>query len=187
MIFYEQKIPGVYIIEPDPFIDERGIFRRHFCEKEFKSYGIVTDIKQCNVSENKYRHTLRGFHYQISPFEERKTLSCFRGAIYDIVVDLRPLSPTYLEWITVELSEKNRNSIHVAAGCANALLTLEDNTLIYYYCSEFYNQSAERGIRYNDPFFKFKWPAEPKVISEKDRRYPDFAPEKNRGINKSEK
>lgn len=174
MEFYEQKIRGVFLIEPEPFADERGMFRRHFCQKEFSEHGIVTSVAQSNVSENKFKHTLRGFHYQLPPHGEGKTLSCLRGAIYDIVVDLRPKSSTYLKWIAVELNENNRKSIHVPPGCANAFLTLADNSLIHYYCSEFYNSGAERGVRYNDPLFNFKWPAEPIVISDKDRSWPDF-------------
>ena len=175
MIFVEQKIPGVFVIEPQPIVDERGIFRRHFCAEEFRMNHIASEIKQCNVSENRYRYTLRGFHYQLDPYGEGKTFSCFRGAIYDIVVDLRPASPSYLSWISLELID-NKKSIHVPSGCANAFLTLEEDTIIHYYCSEFYNPSAERGIRYNDPLFKFEWPSEPRVISDKDGTHPDFVP-----------
>ena len=176
MKFYEQKIPGVFLIEPEPFIDERGVFRRHFCQKEFQAHGIAADIRQCNVSENKYMYTLRGFHYQLPPLGEGKTLSCFSGSIYDVVADLRPGSSTYLKWIAVELSAQNRKSVHVPPGCANAFLTLENDCVIQYYCSEFYHPQAERGIRYNDPLFKFAWPSEPKVISPKDAGHPDFVP-----------
>lgn len=176
MKFHQQKLPGVYVIEPEPFQDERGVFRRHFCEKEFKAHGITADVRQCNVSENIYAYTLRGFHYQLDPWAEGKTLSCFAGAVYDIVVDLRPESPTYLQWISVELNPDNRRSIHVPPGCANAFLTLSDRTVIQYYCSQVYQAPSERGIRYNDPLFKFVWPAELRVISEKDARHPDFIP-----------
>ena len=178
MKFIEQKLKGVYLIESAPFTDERGVFRRHFCRKEFSEHGITSLVKQANVSENKFAYTLRGFHYQLPPFEEGKTLSCLKGKIYDIVVDLRPDSPTYLQWLSFELSEENRKSIHIAPGCANAFLTLEENCLIQYYCSQEYNQGYERGIRYNDPTFKFQWPAEIMMISEKDRTHPDFVPEK---------
>mgnify|MGYP006423753365 FL=1 len=174
MKFYEQKLAGVYIIEPEPFSDDRGVFRRHFCDREFAEHGIVTDVRQSNVSENRYAHTLRGFHYQIPPYGEGKTLSCLKGSIYDIVVDVRPQSPTYMQWISVELNEENRYSIHIAPGCANAFLTMEDNCLIHYYCSQPYTPEAECGIRYNDPAFKFEWPTEPTVISEKDLNHPDY-------------
>lgn len=176
MKFSRQSIEGVYVIDPEPYGDDRGLFRRHFCAREFAAHGIATDICQCNVSENKFAYTLRGFHYQLPPHGEAKTLSCFRGVVYDIVVDVRPESRTYLKWISVELSEDNRRSIHVPPGCANAFLTLVDKTMVYYYCSNFYNPAAERGIGYKDPLFKFAWPAEPRVISAKDNSHPDFIP-----------
>ncbi|MDO8492261.1 MAG: dTDP-4-dehydrorhamnose 3,5-epimerase family protein [bacterium] len=174
MKFLEQKIKGVFLIEPEPFVDERGMFRRHFCQKEFGAQGIVASVAQSNVSENKFRHTLRGFHYQSPPYGEDKTLSCLRGSIYDIVVDMRPNSPTYLKWLSFELNENNRNSIHIPRGCANAFLTLEDNSIIHYYHSQSYQPGAECGIRYNDPLFNFKWPAKPQVISDKDKNLSDF-------------
>lgn len=176
MKFNKQKIEGVVLIEPEPFVDDRGVFRRHFCEREFAAQGIVTEIRQCNVSENKFAHTLRGFHYQRPPRAEGKTLSCFKGAMYDIVVDVRKDSPTYLQWVGVELNDSNRRSLHVPPGCANAFLTLSENSVIYYFCSNFYDPSLERCIRYNDPLFRFEWPEPPKVISDKDRNHPDFVP-----------
>jgi dTDP-4-dehydrorhamnose 3,5-epimerase len=177
MKFHEQKLAGVYLIEPAPFKDDRGVFRRHFCDKEFSEHNIVKNVRQSNVSENKYAHTLRGFHFQVSPYGEGKTLSCLKGIIYDIIVDLRPESPTYMEWVSFELNEDNRYSIHIAPGCANAFLTLDDGCLIHYYCSQPYTPDAERGIRYNDPSFGFEWPFEPAVISEKDMSHPDFQQE----------
>lgn len=176
MKFHKQKIKGVYLIEPEPFVDDRGVFRRHFDQKEFKDNSITTRIVQANISENKYQYTLRGFHYQIPPYEEGKTLSCVKGAIFDIVVDVRPKSPTYLKWISFELDESNRKAIHIPPGCANAFLTLKDNCIIHYYCSQFYNPKAEKGIRYNDPLFNFKWPHSPKVISDKDKNHQNFIP-----------
>jgi dTDP-4-dehydrorhamnose 3,5-epimerase len=174
MKFFEQKIKGVFLIESEPFVDERGAFRRHFCQEEFSGHGISNEVKQANVSENSFAYTLRGFHYQLPPFGEGKTLSCLKGKIYDIIVDLRPESPTYLQWISFTLSGENRKSIHIAPGCANAFLTLEDGCIIQYYCSESYTPDYERGIRFNDPLFKFKWPVEPKIISEKDLNHPDY-------------
>lgn len=179
MKFHEQKIQGVFLIEPTPFVDDRGMFRRHFCQQEFQEHGIASEVRQCNVSENRYTHTLRGFHYQLPPHGEGKTLSCFVGTIYDVVVDVRPESPTYLQWLSFELNAENRKSIHIPPGCANAFLTLQDHCIIHYYCSEFYQGSAERGIRYNDPLFKFQWPATPVVISDKDKSHPDFVSVRN--------
>lgn len=178
MKFLPQELPGVYVIEPEPFVDDRGMFRRHFCQREFEAHKISGRVSQCNVSENKYKHTLRGFHYQIAPHGEGKTLSCMKGKIFDVVVDLRLDSPTYLKWLSFELNQDNRKSVHVPPGCANSFLTLEDDCVIHYYCSEFYFAEAERGVRYNDPIFKFEWPAEPVVISDKDKAFPDFIPEK---------
>jgi dTDP-4-dehydrorhamnose 3,5-epimerase len=177
MKFVEQELPGVFLIGPEPFTDDRGMLRRHFCVREMESQGIAFDVKQCNVSENHRRHTLRGFHYQTPPHAETKILSCMRGSIYDIVVDLRSSSPTYLKWISVELSASNRLALVVPTGCANAWMTLEDETWIFYYHSELYRPDAERGIRYNQPLFKFRWPVEPAVISKKDLSHPDYAPE----------
>jgi len=174
MIFNDTKIAGVYIVDPEPFSDGRGMFRRHFCYKEFSEHGIVANIEQCNVSENKFKYTLRGFHYQVDPYSEGKTLSCFKGAVFNVIVDIRPESETYLKWVGFELSEANRKTVHVPPGCANAYLTLEDNTVIHYYSSSPYVPEAERGIRYNDTLFKFLWPVEPKIISNKDLNLPDF-------------
>ena len=137
MKFTEQKIEGVYLIEPEPYEDERGMLRRHFCQREFKDNNLMTDIKQTNVSENWKNHTLRGFHFQLPPHGENKIISCIKGNIYDIVVDLRKESKTYLKWQPFELTEDNRLSISLPIGCANAYLTLQDNTWIFYYHSEF--------------------------------------------------
>lgn len=174
MKIIEQDIKGVWIIEGEPSRDERGAFRRHFCVNEFKKNGLDSRVAQANLSENFKKFTLRGFHYQIYPFEESKTISCIMGSIYDVVVDLRPKSKSLLKWAAFELESDKNQSLHVPAGCANAYLTLTDKTLIHYYMSEFYNPESCRGVRYNDPFFKFIWPAKPLIISEKDRNYPDF-------------
>ena len=174
MKFTEQKLDGVYLIEPEPNKDKRGMLRRNFCQNEFNSYGLMSEIKQTNVSENKKSHTLRGFHFQLPPHGENKVISCIKGFIYDIVVDLRKESNKYLQWQSFELSEENRLSLYVPIGCANAYLTLQDNTWILYYHSEFYVPSNEISVRYNDPLFKFEWPSEPKVISDKDLNILDY-------------
>ena len=176
MKFTEQKIEGVYLIKPEPYQDERGMLRRHFCEREFQAKNLMTNIRQSNVSENKRKHTLRGFHFQLPPRGENKVISCIKGSIYDIVVDLRRKSNTYLQWKFFELTEENRLSIYVPVGCANAYLTLTDNTWILYYHSEFYSPGDEGSIRYNDPYFNFEWPVEPKVISDKDLNISDYKP-----------
>jgi dTDP-4-dehydrorhamnose 3,5-epimerase len=175
MKFHPQTIGGVYLIEATPFVDERGTFRRHFCAEEFRQHGLATAVAQANLSENPHALTLRGFHYQLPPHGEGKTLSCLRGKIHDIVVDLRRDSPTFMKWRAFTLDETNRQSLHVPPGCANAFLTLVDHCLVQYYCSYPYTPAAERGIRFNDPAFDFVWPAEPLHISDKDRFQPDFA------------
>ena len=174
MNFLPQKIAGAFIIEPTSFCDDRGIFRRHFCKNEFATHEIVSEVLQANVSENPYAFTLRGFHYQSAPHAEGKTLSCLKGAIYDVIVDLRIDSPTYMDWISIELNDENRRSIHIPPGCANAFLTLKDNCLIHYYCSQSYAPEMEKGIRFDDPNFSFCWPHVPLVISDKDRSHPDY-------------
>ena len=143
-------------------------------KKKFSDFGLMTEIKQTNISENKKKHTLRGFHYQYPPHGEKKVISCIKGSIYDIVVDLRKKSKTYLKWIHFNISESSDFSLHVPKGCANAFLTLKPNTIIHYLSSQKYNPLAERGVRYNDPLFKFKWPREPENISDKDKKIEDF-------------
>ncbi len=178
MKFLKQKINGVYLIEPEPFQDHRGIYRRHFCQRELKDHSINFQVAQANIVENKHRYTLRGFHFQKPPFEEGKLLSCLKGSAYDIVLDIDPKSKTYLKWKGFNLSDKNRASLYIPPGCTHAILTLEDDTIIHYYSSAFYNPKSESGIRYNDPYFKFKWPHSPAVISDKDTNHPDFIPGK---------
>ena len=174
MKFFELALPGVFLIEPELIEDERGSFRRSFCASEFKSNGLEARVFQGNFSENYSAGTLRGFHYQLPPYQEAKTLTCVSGAIFDIVLDLRPKSPTFLKHIDVELSAHSRSSLHLPPGCANAWLTLEENTTLHYYMSEKYTPSADAGIRFNDPHFNFKWPREPVVMSKKDLKYPNF-------------
>ncbi len=174
MRFVEQKIKGCFLIEAQPFQDDRGVFRRHFCAKEYADAGIDPAVAQANVSENKFKHTLRGFHYQHAPHQEAKTITVIKGSIYDVVLDLRKDSATFGQWYAVELDENSRTSIHIPKGCANAFLSLSDDTVLHYYSSQFYCASAESGIRYNDPFFKIDWPFEPKVISDKDNSWPDY-------------
>ncbi len=176
MRFKEQKISGLWLIEAEPFQDKRGALRRHFCAKEYSEHNIETQISQTNLSANFSKYTLRGFHYQEKPFEECKTISAMRGGIYNIVVDLRPESATFLQWLSFEINEVNQLSLHAPAGCANAYLTMADNTLIHYYMSDFYAPDSYRGFRYNDSFFNFDWPHEPDIISEKDLNFSSFDP-----------
>ncbi len=174
MKFKEQAIAGTWLIEPELVSDARGVFRRHFCNQEFAEHGIETRVMQGNVSENPHLHTLRGFHYQLAPHAEGKTISCFSGALYDIIVDLRPDSKSFLKWISLTLDAKTRSSLYIPPGCANAYLTTEPNTVVHYYMSELYVPGSYRGFYYNDPSFDFKWIVEPKVISERDKNLPNF-------------
>ncbi len=179
MKFEELDIKGAFLIHAEPFEDERGVFRRNFCEKEFAEHGIATTVAQANISENKYKHTLRGFHYQVLPYGEGKTMTIMKGRIYDIIVDLRKESDTYLKWVSLELFPDMRTSFHVPPGCANAFLTMEDDTLVQYYCSYPYTPEAERGLRYSDPLFKFNWPVSiPAHISDKDANWSNYKPVK---------
>jgi len=176
MKFQEQKIKGVWVVEAEPAQDSRGALCRHFCQNEYKEMGLDASIVQTNISENYKMHTLRGFHYQVKPFEESKTITCLKGAMYDVIVDVRPDSETYLQWLSFELTAGDRLSLYIPKGCANGYMTLEDSTTILYYMSEFYAPTSYVGFRYNDPLFKVKWPAEPAVISGKDDGFKDFVP-----------
>jgi dTDP-4-dehydrorhamnose 3,5-epimerase len=176
MKFSELALPGVWLIEADLHRDSRGVFRRHFCAREFSAHGLAPDVAQGNISENPQSGTLRGFHYQVGAHQEAKTLSCLAGGIYDIVVDLRRDSPTFMRWIAVELSAGDRRSLHVPVGCANGWMTTENGSIVHYYMSAFYAPEADRGIRYDDPAFAFRWPTAPNVISDKDLSYPNFHP-----------
>ncbi len=174
MKFIEAGLPGVWLIEPDVFADERGAFRRTYCAREYAAQGLANTAVQGNVSENPHLGTLRGFHFQVAPFEEAKTITCLSGALFDIVVDLRPGSPGFMKWVSVEFSAADRRSLYVPAGCANAWLTVAPMTTVHYYMSEFYSPASYRGFRYDDPAFGFRWPIQPQLISEKDRAFPDF-------------
>ena len=174
MKFEELLIRGAWLLTPELFIDERGVFRRHFCAEEFAAHGLVGSVVQGNISENPHLHTLRGFHYQIPPHEEGKTISCFSGALFDIIVDLRPGSASYRQWTSITLSAESRASLHIPAGCANAYLTMQPNTVVHYYMSEAYDPGSYRGFHFDDPAFKFTWPTNPQVISQKDQALPNF-------------
>jgi dTDP-4-dehydrorhamnose 3,5-epimerase len=182
MIFKETKLKGAYIIELEPILDERGFFARSFCQREFEKYGLNPCVAQCNISYNKKKGTLRGMHYQLSPFEEARLVRCQRGAIYDVIIDLRPDSATYCQWIGLELTAyclpltASYRMLYIPEGLAHGFLTLEDNTEVFYQMSEFYAPGYGRGIRWNDPVFKILWPADVQVISDKDRNYPNFIP-----------
>ncbi|MDQ0872133.1 dTDP-4-dehydrorhamnose 3,5-epimerase [Paenibacillus sp. V4I3] len=171
MILKQTDLKDAYIIELEPITDERGFFARAWCKSDFKKYGIDIDIKQCNVSYNKKKGTLRGMHYQVAPYEEAKFVRVIHGAIYDVIIDLRVDSPTYLEWTSVELTAQKRNMLYIPEGFAHGFQTLEDDTEVFYQMGEYFHSESARGIRWNDPSFNIKWKIEEPIISEKDKTY----------------
>lgn len=174
MIFTETELKGAYIIDLERREDERGFFARTWCQNEFEAHGLVARIVQANTSYNKLKGTLRGMHYQRAPYAETKLVRAVRGAIVDVIVDLRTDSPTYKRWISVELTADNRRALFVPEGFAHGFQTLEDNTDVSYQVSAFYTPGAEGGARYNDPAFDIQWPLPINVISDKDATWPDF-------------
>ncbi len=176
MIFTETKLPGAYIIEPERFSDERGFFARAFDQEAFAARGLNPIIAQCNISYNRLRGTLRGMHFQVPPYAETKLVRCTAGAVYDVIVDLRPESPSFRQWISVELSAENRRLLYVPEGFAHGLQTLADDTEVFYQMGAPYVAEAARGVRYNDPAFGIDWPLPVTVIADRDRDYEDFCP-----------
>ena len=175
MLFIETKLKGAFVIELEKYSDDRGFFSRAWCQKEFKEQGINSQFVQANIGFSKNSGTIRGIHYQIAPFEEAKLVRCIRGAIFDVVLDLRPELPSFKQWFGVELRDENRKMLYVPEGCAHGYQTLVDNTEVFYQVSQVYSPESERGIRWNDPEFDIEWPIdEDLVISEKDQNWPDF-------------
>jgi dTDP-4-dehydrorhamnose 3,5-epimerase len=174
MIFKETKLKGAFIIEPEVHFDSRGFFARTFCQREFIQHGLNPMVVQCNVSFNKKRGTLRGMHHQIAPHQEVKIVRCTAGAIYDVIIDLRPDSVTFKNWLGVELTAENRKMVYIPEGFSHGFMTLKDDTEVFYQMSQFYAPESGFGIRWNDPFFGVIWPDEVAVISDRDMNYPDF-------------
>ena len=174
MKFIETELKGAFIIEPEILEDDRGFFARTWCRKEFEQHDLNPDLVQCNISFNRKKGILRGMHYQGAPYEEAKLVRCTMGAIYDVIIDLRPNSLTYKKWISMELTAENRKMFYIPEGFSHGFLTLVENTEVFYQMSEYYAPECARGVRWNDPAFDIVWPAEVTVISEKDMQYPDF-------------
>jgi dTDP-4-dehydrorhamnose 3,5-epimerase len=169
LIFTPTKLSGAFVVDLERREDERGFFARAWCAEEFEEQGLSTRLVQCNVSFNHRRGTVRGMHYQQPPHAEAKLIRCTRGAIQDVIVDLRADSPTYLEWISIELSSENRTALYVPEGFAHGYQTLSDETETFYQVSEFYTPNAERGLRFDDPSIAIEWQAvEHRIVSEKD-------------------
>ena len=174
MKFIETPLPGAFEIELEKRGDERGFFARSFCSKEFEEHGINNRIVQINNSLSEQKGTLRGMHFQLSPYSESKTIRCIRGAIYDVILDMRPNSDTFGNWYGVELTSENRKLLHVPEEFAHGFITLQDDTEVLYFVSEYYYPELERGIRWNDPWAGINWPLDPQEISEKDKNHPNF-------------
>ncbi len=172
MIFTETALPGVYVIDLDPHQDERGFFARTFCQREFDAHGLTAVAAQSNLSFNHRRGTLRGLHFQYPPASEAKLIRCSRGAILDVVVDLRPESPSYLRHVAVELTADNRRSLYAPERCAHGYQVLEDKTETTYQVGEFYTPAAEGGLVYDDPQLAIAWPLPVTDISDRDRAWP---------------
>jgi dTDP-4-dehydrorhamnose 3,5-epimerase len=172
--FSETELPRVWVIVPEPVEDHRGFFARTWCEREFAARGIAGSWVQNSVSFNAKKGTLRGLHYQRAPHEEAKLVRCTSGKIYDVVVDLRPGSPSYKKHIAVELSAANRTMLYIPKGCAHGFQALEDSTEVFYQISEFYAPDHAAGARWNDPAFGIHWPCHDLIISDRDRAFPDF-------------
>ena len=176
MIFQETKIKGAFVIKLERVLDERGFFARTWCQRDFEAHGLNPHLRQCNISFNHKRGTLRGMHYQAKPYEEAKLVRCTRGAIYDVIIDLRPDSSTFKQWLAVELTDQNHLMLYIPEGMAHGFQTLENNTEVFYQMSEFYQPDFARGIRWNDQSFGIEWPLNLCIMSNKDAAYKDYNP-----------
>ena len=174
MEFTETKLKGAFTIEIKQLTDDRGFFGRSWCKREMEEHGLNGNVVQANTSFSKTRGTLRGMHYQKHPYEETKLVRCTKGALYDVIIDLRKESPTFLQWFGVELTADNYKMLYVPEGFAHGFITLEDNTEVTYLVTQFYTPGAEAGIRFDDKMFNIQWPLNVTVISEKDKSHPDF-------------
>jgi dTDP-4-dehydrorhamnose 3,5-epimerase len=175
MIVRELELPGAFVLEPEPIEDERGSFARIFDADELAAHGLETEFVQWSVSFNELAGTLRGLHFQTDPHAETKLVRCTRGALHDVIVDLRPDSPSFTRWAAVELTAENRLALYIPEGLAHGFQTLEDATEGFYAISEPYAPAAASGVRWDDPAFAIEWPpAEQRIMSAKDRSWPDF-------------
>ncbi|MGC2062425.1 MAG: dTDP-4-dehydrorhamnose 3,5-epimerase [Thermodesulfovibrionales bacterium] len=174
MIFRQTRLKGAYVIGLEKFEDERGFFARTFCQREFTEMGLNPGFVQCNTSVSLKKGVLRGMHYQTAPHEEAKLVRCTRGAIWDVIIDLREGSETFRQWVSEELTHENRKMFYIPEGFAHGFLTLSNDTEVFYQMSEFFMPEYAKGVRWDDPAFGIIWPDKVAIISEKDRSYPDF-------------
>jgi dTDP-4-dehydrorhamnose 3,5-epimerase len=171
VLFTETKLKGAFVVAPEFIEDERGFFARLWTPEEFEERGLNPRLVQSNISYNRRKGTLRGMHFQVKPHEEAKLVRCTRGSLYDVALDLRPDSPTYLQWEAVELTEENRLMFYVPEGFAHGYQTLEDDTEVFYQMSELYHPESARGLRWDDPKLGIRWPLPVSVISQRDTQF----------------
>lgn len=176
MKFTPLKIDGAYVIDLEPRGDDRGFFARVFCHKEFAEHGLATQFIEINTSFTKHKHTLRGMHYQLGQSSEVKVVKCISGRLLDVIVDVRPNSPTFKQWTSAELSAENRSMMYIPAGCAHGFMALTDDVEMTYFVTKSYDPVRERNLRWNDPEFGIEWPHQPVMISDKDAAARDFDP-----------
>ncbi|MFZ5917486.1 MAG: dTDP-4-dehydrorhamnose 3,5-epimerase [Chloroflexota bacterium] len=175
MIFTETRLKGAFVVQIKKIEDARGFFARAWCQKDFKAHGLDLHWVQANLAHSKKRGTLRGMHYQAAPYAEAKLMRCVRGAVFDVIIDLRPDSPTFKHWFGIELTADNRTMLYVPEGFAHGYQSLVDDTEVFYPVSQFYTPGAERGVRWNDPAFGIEWPlVNGLILSDKDSNWPDY-------------
>lgn len=170
----ETKLKGAVLVEVERFEDERGFFARTWSQREFAAHGLNPRLVECNISFNKKKGTLRGMHYQAAPHGQAKLVRCTAGAIYDVIIDLRRESPTFKQWVAVELTAHNRLMLYIPEEFAHGFQTLSDDTEVLYQMSEFYAPESARGVRWDDPAFGIEWPPDERTIIARDQQYPDF-------------
>ena len=178
MTFEPLTLAGSFLIRPQELADERGFFARTYCSREFADNGLNEDLRQCSISFNSLKRTLRGMHYQLPPYEEAKVVRCTRGAAHHVIIDLRDDSRTYLEWISVDLDSENHHLLYVPEGIAHGFMTLTNATEIFYQVSEYHSPESAAGVRWDDPAFNVAWPALPAIISARDSGYADYQVQK---------
>jgi len=174
MIFLPTALDGAFIVEQDRRHDDRGYFARTWCQREFEEMGLNTSLVQCSVSHSLRRQTLRGMHWQAPPHGEVKIVRCTRGVIWDVIIDLRPESPTYMRHVGIELSEESGRALYIPEGMAHGFLTLADNSDVFYQMSEFHQPAFARGVRWNDPAFEIEWPVRIPILHPRDATYPNY-------------
>jgi len=173
-VFVETFLKGAFVIDLEKREDDRGFFARAFCQREFAEHGLEVQVAQCNISFNERKGTLRGMHYQVSPFEEAKLVRCTRGSIYDVIIDLRRDSRTFGRTFGVELTARNRRMLYIPREFAHGFQTLEHDTEVFYQMSQYYSAEHSRGVRWNDPAFGIEWPPDERIINKRDQQYSDF-------------